>query len=276
MSLCLPRLMPTPKRLLPPDIAQRKGAMPLVCLTASTAPMARLLDPHADVLLVGDSLGMALYGLPSTTAVTMDMMAAHGAAVVRSSARACVVVDMPFGSYQQSPQQAFHNAAWLLKRTEAQAVKIEGGSVMAPTIRFLTQRGVAVMAHVGLTPQAHNQLGGFRVQGKKESARAALLDDIHAVADAGAFSVVIEGTVESLAVEMTQNISIPTIGIGASVACDGQILVSEDMLGLLPDFQPKFVRRYAALAATIHEAAEKYAADVRTRRFPSVTECYDG
>jgi 3-methyl-2-oxobutanoate hydroxymethyltransferase len=268
--------MNTIKRLLPPDIAKRKGSLPLVCLTASTTPMASLLDPHCDVLLVGDSLGMVLYGLPSTIPVTMEMMASHGAAVVRGSHKACVVVDMPFGSYQQSPAQAFNNAAWLMKRTGAQAVKLEGGAVMAPTIRFLVQRGIPVMAHVGLTPQSHNHLGGFKVQGKQDAARHVLLEDTKAVADAGAFSIVIEGTVESLAMEMTAAVRVPTIGIGASVACDGQILVSEDMLGMLPDFKPKFVRHYAGLAGVISDAASQYAADVRSRRFPSVSECYEG
>jgi 3-methyl-2-oxobutanoate hydroxymethyltransferase len=264
------------KRFLPPDIAKRKGCTPIVCLTAYSTPMATLLDAHVDVLLVGDSLGMVLYGLPSTVPVTLEMMARHGSAVVRGSQRACVVVDMPFGSYQQSPAQAFNNAAWLLKQTFAQAVKIEGGETMAPTIRFLVQRGIPVMAHVGLVPQSVNTLGGFRVQGKTDAGRAQLLQDVRAVSEAGAFAVVIEGTVESLSVEMTQAVPIPTIGIGASAACDGQVLVTDDMLGLFPDFSPKFVRHYASMAQTITTAAQRFAEDVHTRRFPSVAECYEG
>jgi 3-methyl-2-oxobutanoate hydroxymethyltransferase len=264
------------KRLLPPDIARRKGSTPLVCLTAYSTPMAKLLDAASDILLVGDSLGMVVYGLTSTVPVSMEMMANHGAAVVRGSQKACVVVDMPFGSYQQNPAQAFNNAAWMLKRTDAQAIKIEGGEHIAPTIRFLVQRGIPVMAHVGLVPQSFNTLGGFRVQGKTDETRQQLLKDVRAVADAGAFAVVIEGTVESLAVEMTQAVSIPTIGIGASVACDGQVLVTDDMLGMLTDFKPKFVRHYATLADTIRKAAGDYADDVRSHRFPNLEECYSG
>ncbi|MDE1148359.1 MAG: 3-methyl-2-oxobutanoate hydroxymethyltransferase [Azospirillaceae bacterium] len=256
------------KRLSVPDIAARKGATPVVCLTAYTAPMARLLDPHCDVLLVGDSLGMVLYGLPSTLGVTVDMMVAHGAAVVRGSSHAAVVVDLPFGSYQESPEQAFRVAARILAETGATAVKLEGGEEMAPTIDFLVRRGIPVMGHVGLTPQAVNVLGGYRARGRGEAEQAKILGDARAVAEAGAFSLVIEGVVEPLARQVTELVPVVTIGIGASAACDGQVLVSDDMLGLFADFTPKFVKRYADLAAQVDSAVQAYADDVRARRFP--------
>lgn len=255
------------KRLSVPDIAARKGATPVVCLTAYTAPMARLLDPHCDVLLVGDSLGMVLYGLPSTLGVTVDMMVAHGAAVVRGSSHAAVVVDLPFGSYQESPEQAFRVAARILAETGATAVKLEGEE-MAPTIDFLVRRGIPVMGHVGLTPQAVNVLGGYRARGRGEAEQAKILGDARAVAEAGAFSLVIEGVVEPLARQVTELVPVVTIGIGASAACDGQVLVSDDMLGLFADFTPKFVKRYADLAAQVDSAVQAYADDVRARRFP--------
>ncbi len=251
----------------------RKGGDPIVCLTAYTAPIAKLLDPHADILLVGDSLGMVLYGLPSTLAVSLDMMIAHGAAVMRGSERACVMVDMPFGSYQESPAQAFRNAARILAETGAAAVKLEGGVEMAETIRFLVSRGIPVCGHIGLMPQSVNA-SGFRAQGRDEAELAGLRDDARAVAATGAFAMVIEGTYEAAARELTGLVDIPTIGIGASPACDGQVLVSDDMLGLFTDFTPRFVKRYANLAEDIGRAAESYAADVRARRFPGPEHCF--
>ncbi|TWB11913.1 ketopantoate hydroxymethyltransferase [Nitrospirillum amazonense] len=256
------------KRLSVPDISARKGTTPVVCLTAYTAPMAGLLDPHCDVLLVGDSLGMVLYGLPSTLGVTVDMMVAHGAAVVRGSNHAAVVVDLPFGSYQESREQAFRVAARILAETGAAAVKLEGGEEMAATIDFLVRRGIPVMGHVGLTPQAVNVLGGYRARGRSDAEQAKILGDARAVAEAGAFSLVIEGVVEPLARQVTELVPVITIGIGASAACDGQVLVSDDMLGLFADFTPKFVRRYADLAGQVSAAAQAYAEDVRARRFP--------
>ena len=230
------------KRLTVPQMRARKGEVPIVSLTAYTTPMARLLDPLVDILLVGDSLGMVVYGLESTLGVTLEMMIAHGQAVMRGSQRACVVVDMPFGTYQESPQIAFRAAARLLAETGAQAVKLEGGAEMADTIAFLTARGVPVMGHVGLTPQAVNVLGGFRTQGRDEGTARRVLTDAEVVATAGAFAVVVEGTVESLAREITTRIPIPTIGIGAGPDCDGQILVVTDLLGTSPDYIPKHVK----------------------------------
>ena len=256
-----------------PAIRARKGGEPIVALTAYTARMAELLDPHCDILLVGDSLGMVIYGLPSTLGVTLRMMIDHGAAVVRGARRALVVIDMPFGSYEESPAQAFRNAARVLAETGASAVKLEGGRRMAETIRFLVERGVPVLGHVGLTPQAVHALGGYGAQGRRRDEWQALIEDAAAVADAGAFAIVIEGVVEPLARRMSEAVPVPTIGIGASAACDGQILVSEDMLGLFAR-TPRFVRRYAALGEEIAEAARRYAEDVRARRFPSDDEIY--
>jgi 3-methyl-2-oxobutanoate hydroxymethyltransferase len=251
----------------------RKGGEPIVFLTAYTAPMARFLDPHVDVLLVGDSLGMVLYGLDSTLAVTLDMMIAHGAAVVRGSEHACVIVDMPFGSYQESPVQAFRNAARILAETGCAGVKLEGGTEVADTIRFLVGRGIPVCGHIGLLPQSVNAAGGFRTHGRDEAEAARIADDARAVADAGAFAIVIEGTLEPLARAITEEIAVPTIGIGASPACDGQILVMEDMLGLSPN-PPKFVRQYAQLGPAIEAAVRSYAEDVRARRFPGAENVY--
>ncbi|MBV5263513.1 3-methyl-2-oxobutanoate hydroxymethyltransferase [Pinisolibacter aquiterrae] len=250
------------------DIRNAKGKVPVVCLTAHSAPMAKLLDPHVDLLLVGDSLGMVVYGFSSTLPVTLDMMIAHGAAVVRGSSRAVVVIDLPFATYQESPEQAYRSAARTMIETGAQAVKIEGGVEMAPTIRFLTQRGIPVMAHIGLTPQSVNTLGGFRTQGRDEAGAAALIADAKAVEEAGAFSVVIEGTVATVATAISEAISIPTIGIGASAACDGQVLVIDDLLGLFTDFTPKFVKKYADLATIVSGAASAYADEVKARVFP--------
>ena len=255
-------------RLSVPDIFARKGQEPIVCLTAYTTPMARRLDAHVDLLLVGDSLGMVLYGFDSTIPVTLDMMCQHGAAVCRGSSHALVVVDMPFGSYQESPAQAFANAARVMKETGCQAVKLEGGRAMAPTVEFLAARGIPVMGHVGLMPQSVNTMGGFRARGRGDSEATAVMADAIAIAEAGAFAIVVEGVMEQLAVAITDRVTVPTIGIGASAACDGQVLVAEDILGLFADFKPRFVKRYAELGDEIEEAAERYAADVRARRFP--------
>ena len=270
------RATPTPaplKRLTVPAIRRQKGTTPLVMLTAYTVRTAQLLDPHCDLLLVGDSLGQVVYGLPSTVPVTLEMMAAHGAAVVRGSYHAVVVIDMPFGSYEASSEQAFASAAYLLKQTGAAAVKLEGGDAMAPTVRFLSDRGVPVMGHVGLTPQAVNTLGGYGARGRTEAEADKIVADARAIADAGAFAMVVEGVVEPIAVEITKAVACPTIGIGASAECDGQVLVAEDMLGLF-ERTPRFVKRFAAMADMIGEAAATYAAEVRERRFPSAEQTY--
>lgn len=262
------------KRISIPQIRGRKGGDPLVCLTAYTTPMARQLDPHVDLLLVGDSLGMVLYGFGSTLPVTLEMMIAHGAAVVRGSERACVIVDMPFGSYEESPSQAFRSAARIMSETGASGVKLEGGAEMAETVRFLTQRGIPVCGHVGLMPQAVNLAGGFRATGRSEEEARRVMQDAQAVAEAGAFAVVVEGTLEPVAAAITAAVPVPTIGIGASPACDGQILVAEDVFGLFSDFKPRFVKRYAELGAQIAAAAAAYAEDVRGRRFPAPEHCF--
>lgn len=262
------------RRQTAPGIAARKGGDPVVVLTAYTAPMAALLDPHVDVLLVGDSLGMVVYGFDSTLPVTLDMMIAHGGAVARGSRRACVVVDMPFASYQESPAQAFRNCARVLAETGCQAVKLEGGVEMTETVAFLTSRGVPVMGHVGLTPQSVNTLGGYRAVGRNEAAADRIAADARAIADAGAFAIVVEGVMESLGRRITAEIAIPTIGIGASPACDGQVLVTEDLLGLFSNFTPKFVKRYAALGDAVQEAAVAYAAEVKQRTFPGPEHCF--
>jgi 3-methyl-2-oxobutanoate hydroxymethyltransferase len=260
------------RRVSTPQIRARKGGEPIVCLTAYTTQMARWLDPHVDLLLVGDSLGMVLYGFDSTLPVTLDMMIAHGSAVMRGAGRACVIVDMPFGSYQASPEQAFHSAARIMSETGASGVKLEGGEVMAETVRYLVQRGIPVCAHVGLMPQAVNVAGGFKATGRSDEEARQVTRDAEAMAEAGAFAVVLEGTLEPVAAAITA--SIPTIGIGASPACDGQILVSEDVFGLFSDFTPRFVKRYADLGGKISEAAAAYSADVRARRFPAMEHCF--
>jgi 3-methyl-2-oxobutanoate hydroxymethyltransferase len=270
------RANPTPspmKRLTVPRIRQRKGGEPLVMLTAYTVRMAQLLDPHCDMLLVGDSLGQVIYGLPHTVAVTMEMMAAHGAAVVRGSYHAAVIVDMPFGTYEASPELAFANAARLLKETGAAGVKVEGGRVLAPTVEFLTSRGIPVMAHVGLTPQAVNILGGYGVRGKSQEEAKSIVEDAVAMSEAGAFSMVIEGVLEPIAIEITNKIACPTIGIGASAQCDGQVLVTEDMLGLF-DRVPKFVKKFGNMSLTVEEAVREYASGVRDRSFPGPDQLY--
>lgn len=255
------------KPVLPPDIRAMKGKAPLVMVTAYTTPVARLADPHCDMLLVGDSLGMVLHGLPSTIGVTMEMMILHGRAVVRGAQKAMVVVDMPFGSYEEGPEQAFRNASRLMVETGAVAVKLEGGQHMAETIAFLTARAVPVMAHIGLTPQSVNTLGGYKVVGRGGEADR-LMADARAVEAAGAFSVVLEKVPEGLAGRITAALSIPTVGIGAGVHCDGQVLVIDDMLGLFTDFRPKFVKRYAELGKAADAAIADYAAEVRARSFP--------
>lgn len=260
---------PSPQRaVLPPDIAARKGSAPLVVLTAYTTPVARLVDPHCDMALVGDSVGMVLHGMPSTLGVTMEMMILHGRAVVRGLSRAMPIIDMPFGSYEESPAQAYRNAARLLAETGAPAVKLEGGAHMRETIAFLSARGVPVMAHIGLTPQAVNTLGGYKVVGRDQEADK-VMGDALAVQAAGAFAVVLEKVPVNLAAQITKTLTIPTIGIGAGVGCDGQVLVVDDMLGLFTDFRPKFVKRYAELGKQADAAIAAYAADVRARSFPS-------
>ena len=276
MPVSTSRANPTPspmKRLTVPRIRQRKGGEPLVMLTAYTVRMAQIMDPHCDMLLVGDSLGQVIYGLPHTVAVTMEMMAAHGAAVVRGSYHAAVIVDMPFGSYEASPELAFTNAARLLKETGAAGVKLEGGKVMAPTVEFLTARGIPVMAHVGLTPQAVNILGGYGVRGKGDAEAKSIVEDAIALSKAGAFAMVIEGVMEPIAIEITQKVACPTIGIGASAQCDGQVLVTEDMLGLF-ERTPKFVKRFGAMAEMVEGAVAQYAQDVRSRAFPGPEQIY--
>ncbi len=263
-----------PQRLSVSQIKRRKGGDKLVCLTAYTAPVARLLDAEVDLLLVGDSLAMVIYGFDSTLPVTLDMMIAHGAAVVRATSHAAIVVDLPFGSYQASPADAFRAAARVMAETGCLAVKLEGGEEMAETVAFLTRRGIPVMGHVGLTPQAVNALGGYRSRGHDEKERQKIVADGVAVAEAGAFSLVVEGVNEGLARELTERVAIPTIGIGASAACDGQILVTDDMLGLFAEFTPKFVKRYRELGAEIAAAAREYADDVRGQRFPASEHTY--
>jgi 3-methyl-2-oxobutanoate hydroxymethyltransferase len=261
------------KRITAPDIRGRKGGKPIVSLTSYHAHTARLLDRHCDFILVGDSLGMVMHGLESTVPVTLEMMILQGQAVMRGTKRALVVVDLPFGSYEASREQAFASAARVMKETGCGAVKLEGGTRMAGTIAFLAQRGIPVMGHVGLTPQAINALGSFRAQGRREEEWAAIEADATAVAEAGAFAVVLEAMAEPLAARITRSVTIPTIGIGASAACDGQILVLEDMLGLSPRV-PKFVKRYAELGGAIEDAVASYALEVRSRAFPAESNVY--
>lgn len=270
--------MPAPmKRLTVPAIQRRKfdgkTEQPLVMLTAYTVRMAQLLDPHCDMLLVGDSLGQVVYGLPSTLAVTLDMMCAHGAAVVRGSYHSVVIVDMPFGSYESSPEAAFASASRVMADTGCAAIKLEGGQAMAPTIRFLSERGIPVMAHIGLTPQAVNVLGGYGARGRSQQEHEKIMADAKAVADAGAFAMVLEGVVEPIGAAVTQSVDVPVIGIGASAQCDGQVLVAEDMLGLF-ERTPRFVKRFGDIAGRISAAVETYANDVRSRAFPGPEQTY--
>jgi 3-methyl-2-oxobutanoate hydroxymethyltransferase len=261
------------KRIAAPDIAARKGGEPIVSLTAYHAHTARILDPYVDFLLVGDSLGMVMHGFESTVPVPLDLMIMHGAAVVRGSGHALIVVDMPFGSYEESPNLAFRNAARVMKETGCGAVKLEGGRRMGETIHYLTERGIPVMAHIGLTPQSVHVMGGFKTQGRKQDEWAAIEEDATVIAQAGAFSVVLEGMAELLAARITKSCPIPTIGIGASAECDGQILVLEDMLGLSPRV-PKFVKEFAQIGDAIESAVQSYADDVRARKFPATEHTY--
>jgi len=274
------RANPTPapmRRLTVPAIRARKTdgvtGEPLVMLTAYTARQAQLLDAHCDLLLVGDSLGQVIYGLPSTVPVTLEMMANHGAAVVRGSYHSVVVIDMPFGSYEASPQQAFESAAFLMKQPGAAAVKLEGGAAMAPTVAFLNSRGIPVMGHVGLTPQAVNVLGGYGARGRSDAEAEKIVSDAVSLDEAGAFAIVIEGVVEPIAIAATKAVACPTIGIGASAQCDGQVLVTEDMLGMF-ERVPRFVKRYEDIAGVIDRTVAKYAEEVRARSFPTEDQTY--
>jgi len=260
-------------RLTVPEIRSRKGKEKLVCLTAYTAPMAAILDPVVDLILVGDSLGMVVHGLPTTVGVTLDMMILHGRAVMRGSTHALVVVDLPFGSYERGSQQAHESAVRVMQETGCQAVKVEAGEGVPETIEFLVRRGIPVVGHVGLRPQAANIDGGFKAKGRSASEREAVLAEARAVDQAGAFAMVVEGVAGELADEITQQVSIPTIGIGASAGCDGQILVTDDMVGLF-DWTPKFVRRYGAMRELVSQAVQAYAADVRSGAFPGSAEMY--
>jgi 3-methyl-2-oxobutanoate hydroxymethyltransferase len=267
-------VQPQTKRRTAASVQALKGERPIVWLTAYTAPVAKLLDPHCDVLLVGDSVGMVVYGYESSVQVTLDMMIAHGQAVMRGSKEACIVVDLPFGAYQESKEQAFRAAARIMKETGAQAVKLEGGEEMAESVHFLSQRGIPVCGHVGLMPQLVNATGGYRSLGRSDAEADKIRRDAKAIDDAGAFAMVIEGTVEPLAREISTSLKAATIGIGASVACDGQVLVSDDMLGIFTDFKPRFVKHFANLAPEISRAAAAYAAEVKAGTFPAEEHTY--
>lgn len=258
----------TVKPVTVPALRQRKGKTPIVALTAYDFPTAREMDDLVDLILVGDSLGMVVHGLPSTQGVTMEMMILHGTAVVRAAKHALVVVDMPFGTVEESPEVAFRNAARMMRETGCAAIKLEGGEEMAPTVRFLSDRGIPVLGHVGLMPQKAAMLGGFRTQGRKSDIAEKVMRDAKAISEAGAFAIVIEGTIEPLAREISESIPTPTIGIGASPACDGQILVINDMLGRASDYAPKFVKRYAEHGESTRAAVARYAEEVRERTFP--------
>ncbi len=263
------------KRLTIPAIQTLKGERPIVALTAYTTPFARILDPHVDILLVGDSLAMVLYGMESTLGITLDDMIRHGKAVKRGANHALVVVDMPFGSYQGSTEQAFNAASRVMKETFCDAVKLEGGAEMAETIRFLTQRGVPVMGHIGLMPQHVNSYGGYRYQGRTDDDKKRITRDAHALQDAGAFAVVIECTEKTLARDISKQLVIPTIGIGAGVECDGQVLVTEDMAGLF-EHNARFVRPFSNLGASLEDAAKSYAEAVKSRSYPNEKESFGG
>lgn len=271
------RPAPTPtgtvRRTTAPQITRRKGGEPIVSLTSYHAHTAALVDRYADFILVGDSLGMVMHGMESTVGVSLDLMIMHGKAVVRGTKQALIVVDMPFGTYEESPSEAFRNAARVMKETQCGAVKLEGGLRMAETINFLTERGIPVMAHIGLTPQSVHVMGGFKTQGRNQTDWQRHFDDAKAVSEAGAFAVVLEGMVEPLAAQITRDVPIPTIGIGASVQCDGQILVLEDILGLNPNV-PKFVKVYGQVGPMIEQAVADYAAEVRARSFPTEDQVY--
>ncbi len=262
------------QRISVSDIKARKGGRPIVCLTAYSKPMAQWLDPYMDLLLVGDSLAMVIYGMETTRGVTLDAMINHGAAVMRGSTRACVIVDLPHGTYEDSPDQGLVSARRVMDETGVQGIKLEGGTDRADTIRRLVDDDIPVLGHIGLLPQKAENRGGFKIQGKDDEGWKRVYDDAIAVADAGAFAIVIEGTVEALAREITETVTVPTIGIGASPACDGQILVTDDALGLFSDFTPSFVKRYAELGSEVERAARAYAEDVHQRRFPSLEHCF--
>ncbi len=262
------------KRITVPQIKSMKGQDKIVCLTSYTAPFARILDEFVDLILIGDSTAMVGYNMENTLAITVEQMAAHAQAVVRSTQRACVVVDMPFGSYQESPEQAFRHAAYILQKSNASAVKMEGVAFLAETTRFLTERGIPVMAHVGLMPQYFNTMGGFKAQGLSEEMAERIYQDALAQAQAGAFSIVIEGSAEALARRITANVAIPTIGIGASPQCDGQILVTEDILNLSGPRIPKFAKQFADVQATIRDGVKAYADEVRANTFPTLDNCF--
>ena len=262
------------KRISIPELRAMKGKNKIVMLTAYTKPMAQLLDPHCDVLLVGDSLGMVVYGMENSLAVTLDMMINHGKAVMRGSSRSAVILDMPFGTYQESHEQAYRNCARATADSGAQALKLEGGEELVATVEFLTKRGIQVMAHIGLMPQRVHEMGGFKAQGKEEGAMLKWPKLAGQFEEAGAFSVLIEGTLEPVARAITESLKVPTIGIGASPACDGQVLVTEDILGLFPDFTPKFAKRYRDIGAMVSAAAAEYAGEVRGGGFPSLEHCF--
>lgn len=262
------------QRLTIPALQQQKGQEPLVCLTAYTAPVAKILDAHVDILLVGDTVGMVLYGMDSTLPVTVDMMCAHGKAVVKASERALVVVDLPFGSYQESKEQAYRNAVRIMQETGCQAVKLEGGEELAETVSFLTSRGIPVMGHIGLMPQSVNGYDGYRHHGRDDASSRKIIADAKAIAKAGAFSIVIECVKESLATKVTKAVPVPTIGIGASNQCDGQVLVTDDMAGMFQSFTPRFVKRYANMAEVIDNAAAAFTKEVKSRQFPTKDQCF--
>jgi len=265
---------PLKPRISTTEIGSRKNSTPIVALTAYTTPMAQRLDDHVDMLLVGDSLAMVIYGLETTVGVSLETMIAHGQAVMRGSRKSCVIIDLPAGSYEDSTDQAVRSARRVIDETGAQGVKLEGGTAMAGQIKAIVASGIPVLGHVGLLPQKVTEAGGYKIQGRDDAGYQAVLDDARAVAEAGAFAVVIEGTVEMLAREITETLSIPTIGIGASPACDGQILVIDDMLGMFSDFTPKFVKRYGEIGKTVEQAARSYARDVQARRFPEMEHVY--
>jgi len=262
------------QRISVSQIQAQKGGNPLVCLTAYSKPMAQWLDPYVDLLLVGDSLAMVIYGMETTRGVTLDAMINHGTAVMRGSKRACIIVDLPHGTYEQSPGQALASASRVMEEAGVQGVKLEGGTDMAATIRLLVDKGIPVLGHIGLLPQKAESRGGFKIQGKDDEGWKRVMDDAKAVAEAGAFAMVIEGTIEALAREITDIVAVPTIGIGASPACDGQILVTDDALGLFSDFTPKFVKRYAELGQEVELAVKAYADDVKARAFPGLEHCF--
>jgi 3-methyl-2-oxobutanoate hydroxymethyltransferase len=264
----------TQKRISVPDIRAMKSAAKIVMLTAYTKPMAQLIDAHCDVLLVGDSLGMVVYGMDNTLNVSLDTMIMHTQAVMRGSKHAMVMLDMPFGSYQESPEQAYRNSARAMAESGCQALKLEGGAELVKTVEFLVARGIPVMPHIGLMPQRVNEMGGFKAQGREDDAAQKWITIARQFESAGAFGVLIEGTVEPVARAVTEAINIPTIGIGASPACDGQVLVTEDVTGLFSDFTPKFAKRYADVGSEIGKAAEAYAKEVRDGSFPALTHCF--